>query len=410
MTRLSSNDIPSFDEIRKAMETLDGHVKKTPLDRSSTFSSMTGSELYLKMENMQKTGSFKVRGAFVKLSSLTREERERGVVAASAGNHAQGVAYSASVLGIRAKIVMPETASPAKVDATKSYGAEVLLRGRVFDDSLAEALSICEMERSVFVHAYDDKHVISGQGTVGLEIIQDLPEVDAIVVPIGGGGLISGIAVAVKSVKSNVKVYGVQSEAFPSSYRLLKYGSVEPVETGDTIADGIAVKRPGRITSEIIKKYVDDIFLVSDKEIAEAMFLMLERAKVVSEPAGAASLASLISGKVELSGKKVVSVISGGNVDMYTLDQIVSRGLERYGRLIRLKFILKDSPGSLRQIIDVVSGMGANILDVQHQRLGSEVPLGRAAVILSLETQNVNHTKHLIEGLKQRGLSFSVLE
>lgn len=392
------------------METLHGYVKKTPLDRSSTFSSMTGSELYLKMENMQKTGSFKVRGAFVKLSSLKREERERGVVAASAGNHAQGVAYSASVLGIRAKIVMPETASPAKVDATKSYGAEVLLRGRIFDDSLAEALSICEMEKSVFVHAYDDKHVISGQGTVGLEIIEDLPEVDAIVVPVGGGGLISGIAVAVKSLKSNVKVYGVQSEAFPSAYRLLKYGKVEPVETGDTIADGIAVKKPGRITSEIIKKYVDDIFLVSDKEIAEAMFLMLERAKVVSEPAGAASLASLISGKVELSGKKVVSVISGGNVDMYTLDQIVSRGLERYGRLIRLKFILKDSPGSLRQIIDIVSGMGANILDIQHQRLGSEVPLGRAAVILSLETQNVDHTKHLIEGLKQRGLSFNVLE
>jgi threonine dehydratase len=409
VTRSSLNNIVTYDDIKKARIVLEGKIKKTPLDRSSTFSKITSSELYLKMENMQKTGSFKSRGAFVKLSYLNEEERRRGVVAASAGNHAQGVAYSASILGIKAKIVMPETASPAKIDATKSYGAEIILKGRIFDDSLNEALSICKRDGSVFVHAYDDINVISGQGTVGLEIVEELPDVDAIVVPVGGGGLISGIAVAAKSFNRKVKVYGVQSEAFPSAYMLLKKGYVKPVENGDTIADGIAVKKPGEITSRIMRDYVDDIFLVSDREIAEAMFLLLERAKVVSEPAGASSLAALLSGKIDVRGMKVVSVISGGNVDMYTLDQIVSRGLERYGRLIRLKFILKDSPGSLRQIIDVVSGMGANILDVQHQRLGSEVPLGRAAVVLSLETQNTEHTKHLLEGLKQKGLSFTVL-
>lgn len=407
---MNLSEAVTYEDILKASNILDGYAKKTPLDKSSTFSRITGSELYLKMENMQKTGSFKVRGAFIKLASLSKEERERGVVAASAGNHAQGVAYSASLLGIKAKIVMPETASPAKVDATRNYGAEVLLSGRVFDDSLAKALSICEKEKKVFVHAYDDKYVISGQGTIGLEILSELPEVDAVVVPVGGGGLISGVAIALKSKSKKIKVYGVQSEAFPSVYKLLKEGKVEPIEAGDTIADGIAVKKPGKITSEVIKKYVDDIFIVSDKEIAEAMFLMLERAKVVSEPAGAVSLAALISGKIELKDKKVVSLISGGNVDMYILDQIVSRGLEKYGRLIRLKFILKDSPGSLKHVVDIISGMGANILDVQHQRIGSEVPLGRAAVILSLETQNSEQTKHLVEGLKEKGFAFTVLE
>lgn len=396
-------------EIKKAEELLSGIIKETPLDRSRTFSEMTSSEVYLKLENLQKTGSFKTRGAYIKLLSLGKQEKENGVIAASAGNHAQGVAYSSSLLKIKAKVIMPENASPAKIDATKGYGAEVILHGKEFNDSLDYAISVSKEEKLTFIHAYDDKKIITGQGTVGLEVIKQLPDVDAVIVPVGGGGLISGISIALKSYRKDIKVYGVQSEAFPSAYTYLKRGRLEGVESGDTIADGIAVKKLGEITSKIISNHVDDIFLVSDREIAETLFLMLERAKIVSEPAGAASLTALLSGKINLKGKKVVCIISGGNIDMYMLDQIVSRALERYGRLVRLRFMLDDKPGSLKSVIDTISSLRANILDIIHERLGSEVPLGKAAVTISLETQNNRHTEEIIEKLRELKANFKVV-
>src|SRR5947209_2923061 len=308
-TRMSEVTLGDVEEARRILK---GVVRETPLDRSRTFSELTSSELYLKLENLQKTGSFKTRGAYVRISSLSAAERRHGVVAASAGNHAQGVAYSASLLGVKSTIVMPEQASPAKVDATKGYGA-------------------------------------LGQG---------------------------------------------------------RGGRIEPTET---LADGIAVKEPGKITLKLLKRYLDGVVLVSDAEIAKAIFLLLERAKTLAEPAGAAGLAAVLSGAVNVRGKKCAVVISGGNIDMYTLDQMVAKGLEMEHRLLRLEFALADRPGALREIIDAVAEAKANVVDVVHQRMGSNVPLGRATVVLSVETQNSSHTKRLMAGLAGAGLRYRVL-
>ncbi|TLX94544.1 MAG: threonine ammonia-lyase [Thaumarchaeota archaeon] len=397
-------------DVEEAGKVLKGVARETPLDRSRTFSELTSSELYLKLENLQKTGSFKTRGAYVKISSLSEAERRKGVVAASAGNHAQGVAYSASLLGVKSTIVMPEQASPAKVDATKGYGASLLLSGRTFDDAMRRAQEISRKEGKVLIHAFDDTKVISGQGTVGLEMADEQPELDEVVIPVGGGGLASGIAVAMKAINPKMKIIGVQSEAYPPVYRALgQERGGKKIAPAETLADGIAVKEPGKITLKLLKRYLDGVVLVNDAEIAKAIFLLLERAKTLAEPAGAAGLAAVLSGAVDVRGKKCAVVISGGNIDMYTLDQMVAKGLEMEHRLLRLEFTLADRPGALREIIDAVADAKANVVDVAHQRMGSNVPLGRATVVLSLETQNRSHTKRLMAGLAGAGLRYRVL-
>ncbi|MCS4539264.1 MAG: threonine ammonia-lyase [Thaumarchaeota archaeon] len=399
----------SFSDIERATDVLKDVVRRTPLDSSRILSEMTGSDVLLKLENLQRTGSFKIRGAYLKISSLSDSERKRGVVAASAGNHAQGVAHAATLLETRSTIIMPEGASPAKIDATKAYGAKVVLHGRVFDDSLEMAKQISRKEDATFVHPFDDPTVIAGQGTVGLEMMEDQSELDVVMVPIGGGGLISGVATAVKAMKTKVRVVGVQSEAFPSMYMAFKTGKLVPFRAEDTIADGIAVKQPGKLTYKLVKKYVDDVVLVNDAQIAEAIFLMLERLKLVVEPAGAAAVAASIAGLVKARGEKCGVVVTGGNIDMYILDQIVAKVLEKERRLLRLRFTLSDRPGALKEVVDLVAQARANIINVQHERMGQDVPIGRTQVIFSLETQNEEHTRNLIDACDRARLRYKVI-
>ncbi|MBI3022851.1 MAG: threonine ammonia-lyase [Thaumarchaeota archaeon] len=399
----------SFSDIERATDVLKDVVRRTPLDSSRILSEMTGSDVLLKLENLQRTGSFKIRGAYLKISSLSDSERKRGVVAASAGNHAQGVAHAATLLETRSTIIMPEGASPAKIDATKAYGAKVVLHGRVFDDSLEMAKQISRKEDATFVHPFDDPTVIAGQGTVGLEMMEDQSELDVVMVPIGGGGLISGVATAVKAMKTKARVVGVQSEAFPSMYMAFKTGKLVPFRAEDTIADGIAVKQPGKLTYKLVKKYVDDVVLVNDAQIAEAIFLMLERLKLVVEPAGAAAVAASIAGLVKARGEKCGVVVTGGNIDMYILDQIVAKVLEKERRLLRLRFTLSDRPGALKEVVDLVAQARANIINVQHERMGQDVPIGRTQVIFSLETQNEEHTRNLIDAFDKARLRYKVI-
>src|ERR1022692_3961299 len=338
----------TLEEIERAAAVLKGVTRVTPLDHSRTLSEQTGIDLYLKMENFQRAGSFKMRGAYYKIHSLSDSERKRGVVAASAGNHAQGVANAATLLGVKSTIVMPESASPAKIDATKGYGARVLLHGAGFEDALEMGREIARKEDATFVHAFDDPMVVAGQGTAGLEMMEAAPELQTMIVAIGGGGLISGVAVAAKSIKPSIKIVGVQSEAFPSMYMAFKTAKMVPYKTQETIADGIAVKQPGKLTYKLIRKYVDDVVLVGDGDIASAIFFMLERMKLVAEPAGAASVAACMAGLVKARGEMSAAVVSGGNIDMYLLDQIVTKVLEKQHRLLRVRILISDKPGALK--------------------------------------------------------------
>jgi len=399
-------DEVTLEEIERARSVLKGVSRITPFETSRTLSERTGIDLRLKMENFQRTGSFKIRGAYYKIHSLSDSERKRGVVAASAGNHAQGVAAAATMLGVKSTIVMPESASPAKVDATKGYGARVVLYGSGFDEALEMGRQIARKEDSTFVHAFDDPMVVAGQGTAGLEMIEEEPELETVVSAIGGGGLISGVAVAVKSVKPSVKVTGVQSEAFPSMYMAFKTSKLVPYKSQDTIADGIAVKQPGKLTYKLIRKYVDDIVLVNDVDIAEAIFFMLERMKVTAEPAGAAAVAACMNGLVKARGTKCGTIVSGGNIDMYMLDQIVIKVLERESRLVRVRILISDKPGALRDIIDIVAQSKAHVVSIEHDRVGEGVPIGRAEVIFNLETQNEAHTKTLISALAKARVKY----
>ncbi|MDQ3998785.1 MAG: threonine ammonia-lyase, partial [Thermoproteota archaeon] len=312
--------MPNIEDIVNAQKLLTGTVRKTPIQTSRTFSGLAGTNLFLKLECLQVTGSFKVRGAFVKISRLSDKQAGHGVIAASAGNHAQGVAYAAMIKKIPCTIVMPETASPAKVAATRSYGAKVIRRGANYDDAWEATQEIAKAEGMTIIHAFDDPDIIAGQGTIGLELVEDLPDVDTIYVPVGGGGLAAGVAIAVKSRKPNVRIIGVESKAFPAMKESLAKGSLQCIKRGYSIADGIAVKQPGELTREILSKYIEDIVLIDDTSIVKTMFLMMERAKLVAEPAGAASLAYLLSNGGSYSGSNkdnVATIISGGNVDMY---------------------------------------------------------------------------------------------
>ena len=383
-------------------------IKKTPLIHSSTFSEITGSEVYLKAEFRQRTGSFKIRGAYFKIKSLSDEEKKHGVVAASAGNHAQGMAFASSIEKISCTIVMPKNASPAKVAATRGYGANVILEGTNYDESSAKAKEIAKETGATMIHAFDDPQIIAAHGVIGLEILDDLPDVDEIYLPIGGGGLAAGILIAIKEKNPNVKVVGVQSKSFPSMYESLKKGSLTASGGARTIADGISVKIPGQLTFDIITKLIDEIVLVDDTEITKAMFLLMERMKFVVEPAGAASLAYLIS-KKPAPGKKVVAILAGGNVDMYLLGQIVYKGLAAMSRLLKLSILLPDRPGAFKEIVDEITLANVNIVEVVHDRLSYNIDAGSAGVTLSLETQGKEQADLLIEALKKKNIKFTLL-
>ena len=399
---------PTYDEIVKASSMRGNDIKKTPLIHSPMFSKLIGSEIYLKAEFRQKTGSFKARGAYYKIKLLTDEEKKRGVVAASAGNHAQGVAFASALEKIPCTIVMPKNASPAKVSATRGYNAKVILEGTNYDESSIKAKEIAKQTGATLIHAFDDPQIIAAQGVIGLEILEDLPDVDEIYLPIGGGGLAAGILIAIKEKNPNIKIIGVQSKSFPSMYESLKQNKVTSSGGERTIADGISVKTPGELTFSIIKELIDDIVLVDDTEITKAMFLLMERMKFVVEPAGAASLAYLISNK-PAPGKKIVAVMAGGNVDMYLLGQIVDKGLAAMGRLLVLSMVLPDRPGIFKEIVDEIALANANIVEVIHDRLSSKANAGSVTVTLSLETQGKEQADLLIKALREKNIQFTLL-
>ena len=402
--------MPKAEEILKARELLAGTIRKTPLQSSRTFSGLAGTNLFMKLECLQVTGSFKVRGAFVKVSKLSDKQAGHGVIAASAGNHAQGVAYAAAIKKIPCTIIMPQNASPAKVAATRSYGAKVVRRGANYDEAWEATQEIAKAEGKTIIHAFDDPDVITGQGTIGLEILEDLPDVDRIYLPLGGGGLAAGVAIAVKSKKPNVKIIGVESKAFPAMKESIAKGSLQSTKQGYSIADGISVKQPGKLTYEIVSKYVDDVVLVEDESIVKTMFLLMERAKLVVEPAGAASLAYLLSnGGPAGRNDKVTTILSGGNVDMYLLGQVVAKGLMQMGRMLKIFILLPDKPGALKGVVDSISELSINIVEVEHDRLSSHIPAGTAGVYLSLEMEDKKHAQRLVDFLKQKGIEFKVI-
>lgn len=398
---------PSYEEILKA-ESMREDIRKTPLEYSSIFSELTGSEIYLKSEYQQRTGSFKIRGAYYKIKTLNNDEKKNGVVAASAGNHAQGVARAALTENIPCTIVMPKSASPAKVAATKGYGAKVILEGNNYDESWNKAKEISQKTGAKIIHAFDDPQIIAAQGVIGLEIVQQLPDVDEVYVPIGGGGLAAGVLIAIKTKHPNIKVIGVQSSSFPAMKESLESGSLKTSGGNRTIADGISVKKPGGITFEIIKDLIDDIVLVDDSKIIETMFLLMERAKAVVEPAGAASLAYLLSKKPS-PGKKIVAVLAGGNVDMYLLGQIVDKGLAYMGRLLKIFIRLPDKPGALKEVVDEITSANANIVEVVHDRFSLDINAGSAGVTLSLETHGKENAEKLIERLRENNIEFKLM-
>lgn len=389
-------------DIQQAREALDGVIHKTPLDKSHTFSAMTGGEVFLKLENLQKTGSFKIRGAYNKIRSLTDSERAKGVIAASAGNHAQGVAYAATAADIKATIVMPEAAPLAKVVATRGYGAEVVLSGTVYDEAFQKATQIQHESGQTFIHAFNDLAVMAGQGTIGLEILEDLPDVSAIVAPIGGGGLTAGIAAAVKEAAPHVKIYGVQAKGAPAMYMSKQAHSVKTTPDAVTMADGIAVKVPGDLTFSVIDHYVDDIFVVDDEATASAILMLLERAKLMVEGAGAVSVAAVLSGLIPVKGKVAV-VVSGGNIDVNFISRIIERGLVKAGRRVKISTYIMDRPGELQRLLAIIAQSKANVIHVWHDRVERNVPIGQAVVEVSLETRDALHTDAILSGLRKNG-------
>ena len=392
----------TLDMIRDAQNALEGVARRTPLDPAPKL----GRDLFIKAENLQLTGSFKLRGAYNKIRSLTKEEAERGVIACSAGNHAQGIALSAAQLGIPSVICMPAGAPISKVEATKSYGAQVILVPGVYDDAAREARRLCREKGYTFAHPFDDPLVIAGQGTIGLEILEQLPETEQVVVPIGGGGLISGIAFAIKSLKPECRVIGVQAATVASMYESRKAGKVTTVADGDTIADGIHVLTPGELTFELCQKYVDEIVTVSEGEICAAMLALMEGQKTVAEGAGATTVAACMFGKVDTSSKKTACVVSGGNVDVTTLSRVINKGLVKSGRLADISAKVVDKPGSLIQLLEVVSKTGANIVSVSHSRDDEQADVGTCIVSLVLETRDIEHVQQIKQALRDKGYAF----
>jgi threonine dehydratase len=393
----------SLAEIRIAMDRIRDSIYLSPCARSEYFSQLTGNSVYLKLDNLQRTGAFKERGALNKLLTLTAEERSRGVIAASAGNHAQGVAYHAGHHGIRAEICMPLTTPLIKVSATKSYGAEVILHGANYDEACEEAVRRSQQFGMTFVHPFDDEVVIAGQGTMGLEILQQVPDIEAVIAPIGGGGLIAGVACAVKATNPQVRVIGVQPARLPSMKVAIAEGQPVTLSPAATIADGIAVRRAGEKTLPLIQKYVDDIVTVDEEEIANAILLLLEREKTLAEGAGAAAIAALINRKTPLSGKKVAVLVCGGNIDVSLLSRIMERGLVKDGRLVRLRVHLPDYPGALHRLTGILAQHRANIVETSYDRAYYGVNLGDTAIDITMETRGPDHIAELLSALSASG-------
>ncbi len=394
----------SLDDVRLAAERLRGRVIATPLIHSPSFSRMTGAEVYLKLENLQKTGSFKIRGATNAILARRDAIGPGGVITASAGNHAQGVALAAREIGIPATIVMPESASLAKQEATRSYGARVLLRGERLAESLAIAEEMADREGLFYIHPYDDPLVIAGQGTVGLEILSDLSEPDVVIVPIGGGGLAAGLATAVKGINPAVRIIGVETAACPSACEACRAGERVSIDPEYSIADGITVRQVGKETFPVIRHLVDEIVLVTEEEIATAVIHLLERKKVLAEGAGAVSLAALLNGSIRVpQGSRVVPVISGGNIDPLILDRVLRRQLLETGRIMRFSVCLQDEPGALVGLLSLLTRLRANILTIQHARHGRELSLFASRVDIEMETRGYEHIREIETVLSEAG-------
>jgi threonine dehydratase len=390
-------------DIWQAYKHLHAHIHHTPLTPSRTLKQMTGSDIYLKCEHEQRTGSFKVRGAFHKISRLTPEQRAAGVVAASAGNHAQGVAVAAADAGIPCTIVMPEGAPMTKVLATQGYGARVEQHGITYDDAYQYCLKLQAQTGATFVHAFDDPDVIAGQGSLGLEMLTDLPDADAIVVPIGGGGLISGIAIAARALKPDITIIGVEAAGAAATHASLAAGELTTLPSIMTIADGIAVKRPGELTYSIIRQMVDEVVTVSDEAIINAVLMLMERCKMMVEGAGATGLAALLSGAVQLKGKKVLVPLTGGNIDINLVGRFIEHGLAATGRYFVIHTRLRDRPGELMRMLEIIAEMRVNVIDVRYQRISNRLPIMEREETLTLETRDRAQCEELLRRLRVAG-------
>ena len=387
----------TLDNVYRASYVLKNVIRKTDVIYAPKLKK--GAELYLKTENLQITGSFKVRGSYYKMSTLTEEEKSRGVIACSAGNHAQGVALSAKKNGIKAVICLPDGAPISKVEATKSYGAEVCLVEGVYDDAYKKALSLRDEKGYTFIHPFDDEDVIAGQGTIALEVAEQIPDLDAIIVPVGGGGLISGIAYTIKMLNPKIKVYGVQAAGAPSMKNSIKDGKIEELSNVSTIADGIAVKKPGSLTYELCSKYVDEIVTVTDDEISAAILALMEQHKLVTEGAGAVSVAAAMFGKVDIENKKTVCLLSGGNIDVTILSRVIKRGLLMSGRTAQLMIELADKPGQLKNVSRIIADLGGNVISVHHERASEGSDVNGCYLRIVLETRNYEHIDQIKKAL-----------
>lgn len=401
------NNLLTFDKLYKAREVLKDVVRTTPINDTSRLAD--DFELYVKMESLQKTGSFKIRGAYFKIYNLSKEEKECGIIAASAGNHAQGVAYTAKKLGIKSTIVMPKDAPLQKVNNTSSYGANVILYGNTFQEAYNYAIELAKENSLTFIEPYDDIDVIAGQGTIGLEILDQCPEVDVIFVPVGGGGLAAGIAYAVKTLKPSCKVYGVEAKNVNSMKKSIENKELTAISNPKTIADGIAVSKVGSLTYDICKKYLDGIIEVEDELTSVAILKLLEKSKIVSEGAGAISVAAALSNQIDLKGKKVVSILSGGNIDVTLLSRLIDVALKNLGRKVEISTTIPDKPGALAHLLEIISKTGANIIRISHNRLSKNVKIGSSAVNIELETLDNDHINGIIEVMENNGFSVEIL-
>ena len=390
-------------DVMAARERLRGSIYESPCPHSIMLSALTGQQVYLKLENLQMTGSFKERGALNRIAMLTQEQAARGVIAASAGNHAQGVAYHATKRGIRSLIVMPLTTPLVKVTATREFGAEVLLHGANYDESHAEAVRLCAEQQLTFIHPFDDAGVMAGQGTIGLELLEQVPQLEAVVVPIGGGGLIGGVACAIKELRPEVHVVGVQTARLASMKAAVEAHHPVTVDAATTIADGIAVRRAGDLTLPLVERYVDEIVTVEEDEIASAILMLLEREKTLAEGAGAAALAALLQHRTSLHGAHTAVLVCGGNIDVTLLSRIIERGMVQDGRLIRLRIVLLDKPGALHDLTRLIAAYGANIVDTLHNRAYYGVNLGDTVIDITMETRGPEHVSELLSALTAEG-------
>ena len=402
--------LPGYSDIIRAQLRLKGVIKETPLEHSKSFSAFSGSHVFMKLENLQSTGSFKVRGAYNKLRCLSEKELASGVVCASAGNHAQGVAYAAHLLRVKATVFMPIFTPPLKVIATKGYGAEVVLEGDTFDDAMAATLKFSDKTGATVVHAFDDPHIIAGQGTIGLEIFRANNDIQDVLVPLGGGGMIAGIAIALKEMNPDIRIIGVEAEGAQSAIGSLKKGRPVKLRSMQTIADGIAVKQPGELTFEAIRKHVDEILVVNDSEIAHATYLLLQRAKILAEPAGVVAIAALLRHKADFCGRNVVPVISGGNINMGLLEQILEKGMMEEGLRARIAVLIPDMAGELKSIITILERLRANINEISHERSTTTVPVGFVLVTITFNLRESAQLDTICEALKGKMKRFEVLK